>query len=484
MPVLRNVGFAVGAGEIVMLVGENGAGKSTLKNILSGLIAPDAGEILFRGARFSALTTDDADHLGIGIIHQELSLFGNLSVAENIHLPHLPHRSGFLQRRAMRDEARTLLHDMIGTDIDPDAEVDSLSLGERQLVELAKSVRRASSVLILDEPTTCLSLPERRRLFDVVRRLQSKGYGILYVTHFMEEVYDLGERIVVLRDGAVVGDATPTEIPLPQLARLMVGREIDELSLTPPDLPPAAPVVLRVRGLTDGELVDDISFEVRAGEILGLAGLVGAGRSEVAELLVGLRRGHGEVALGDVAFERRSPSAAMARGMVLVSEDRRRDQAFLGRAVRENLTASSLLRLCDGPLGSLAIHRERLLAQSSNKGVRREPSGPRGADGDIVGGNQQKAILARWLQTEPTVCILDEPTKGVDIGARAALHRQILARASQGMAIVLISSDLPELLGLAHRVLVLHKGRLIAELSGAEATPQRVMELASTGRAA
>ena len=208
--VLRGVGFAVGAGEVVMLVGENGAGKSTLKNILSGLVAPDAGEIRFRGESFAALTTADADRLGIGTIHQELSLFGNLSVAENIHLPHLPHRLGFMQRRAMRDEARSLLHDMIGTDIDPDAEVDSLSLGERQLVELAKSVRRASSVLILDEPTTCLSLPERRRLFDVVRRLQAKGYGILYVTHFMEEVYDLGERIVVLRDGAVVGDGTPS----------------------------------------------------------------------------------------------------------------------------------------------------------------------------------------------------------------------------------------------------------------------------------
>src|SRR4051812_4970982 len=257
-----------------MLVGENGAGKSTLKNILCGLAAPDEGAILFRGVRYPALSAAEADRLGIGTIHQELSLFGNLSVAENIHLPHLPSRGGLLRRRAMRDQARALLRDAVGAEIDPDAEVEGLSLGERQLVEVAKSVRRASSVLILDEPTTCLSLPERRRLFGVVRRLRRQGYGILYITHFMEEVYELGDRIVVLRDGAVVADGTPGELPLPRLARLMVGREIDELSLAPPPLPPEAPVVLSARGLADGELVHGVGFELRAGEILGLAGLV------------------------------------------------------------------------------------------------------------------------------------------------------------------------------------------------------------------
>src|SRR4051812_31812052 len=211
--VLRDVSLAVRPGEVVMLVGENGAGKSTLKNILSGLAAPDEGAILFRGVRYPALSAAEADRLGIGTIHQELSLFGNLSVAENIHLPHLPSRGGLLCRQTMREQARSLLRDAVGAEIDPDAEVESLSLGERQLVEVAKSVRRASSVLILDEPTTCLSLPERQRLFGVVRRLKRQGYGILYITHFMEEVYELGDRIVVLRDGAVVADGTPGELP-------------------------------------------------------------------------------------------------------------------------------------------------------------------------------------------------------------------------------------------------------------------------------
>ena len=482
--VLRDVSLAVRPGEVVMLVGENGAGKSTLKNILSGLAAPDEGAILFRGVRYPALSAAEADRLGIGTIHQELSLFGNLSVAENIHLPHLPNRGGLLRRQAMREAARALLRDAVGAEIDPDAEVESLSLGERQLVEVAKSVRRASSVLILDEPTTCLSLPERRRLFGVVRRLRRQGYGILYITHFMEEVYELGDRIVVLRDGAVVADGTPGEIPLPRLARLMVGRELDELSLAPPPLPPGAPVVLSARGLADGELVHGVGFELRAGEILGLAGLVGAGRSEVAELLVGLRRGRGEVALGGRPFERRAPREAMARGLVLVSEDRRRDQAFLGRALRENLTASFLPGLRDGPLGSLALRREARLADAVCEEVGVHHPGLEAPMVTLSGGNQQKAIVGRWFHGEPRVCVLDEPTKGVDIGARAALHRLILAKAARGAGILLISSDLPELLGLAHRVLVLHKGRPAAELARGEATPQRVMELASTGRAA
>src|SRR3954468_6235207 len=482
--VLRDISFAVRAGEVMMLVGENGAGKSTLKNILSGLIEPDAGEILFRGQHYRSLTTGEADRLGIGTIHQELSLFDNLSVAENIHLPHLPQRGGFLQQGAMREQTRTLLRDVIGVAIDPNAEVESLSLGERQLVELAKSVHHASSILILDEPTTCLSLPERRRLFKVVRRLKRQGYGILYITHFMEEVYELGDRIVVLRDGAVVADGTPGEIPLPRLARLMVGRELDELSLAPPPLPPDAPVVLSARGLADGELVHGVGFELRAGEILGLAGLVGAGRSEVAELLVGLRRGRGGAASRGRPFERRSPRAAAARGLVLVSEDRRRDQAFLGRALRENLTASFLPSLRGGALGSLALRREARLADALCEEVGVHHPGLEAPMVTLSGGNQQKAIVGRWVHGEPRACVLDEPTKGVDIGARAALHRLILAKAARGAGILLISSDMPELLGLAHRVLVLHKGRPAAELARGEATPQRVMELASTGRAA
>jgi ABC-type sugar transport system ATPase subunit len=459
--VLKGVGFIVRPGEVVMLVGENGAGKSTLKNILCGVIAPDVGVIGFLGRSYTALSTALADRLGIGTIHQELSLFGNLSVAENIHLPHLPYRAGLVDREAMRAAVATLLRDLLGSAIDPAADVDALSLGERQLVEIAKSIHRSSSLLILDEPTTCLSLPERQRLFDVVRRLRTRGFGIIYITHFMEEVYELADRIVVLRDGVVVGDGTPVEIPLARLARLMVGHDLGE-----------------------GNLVQDVSFTLRAGEILGLAGLVGAGRSETAELLLGLRRGAGEVTLAGRPFTGRSPRSARARGLVLVSEDRRRDQAFLARPLRENLTAPSLEELRAGRLRLLAPGREKQLATGIVTAFGVDHPGLEAPMVTLSGGNQQKAILGRWFEGDPSVCILDEPTKGVDIGAREAVHRMILERASAGVAFLLITSDLAELRLLAHRVLVLHKGRVVANLGRAEADLHHIMALASTGRTA
>jgi ABC-type sugar transport system ATPase subunit len=482
--VLKGVGLIVRPGEVVMLVGENGAGKSTLKNILCGVIAPDAGAIDFFGRTYPALSTALADRLGIGTIHQELSLFGNLSVAENIHLPHLPRRAGLVGRKAMRATAAALLGDLLGSAIDPMAEVDALSLGERQLVEIAKSIHRSSSLLILDEPTTCLSLPERQRLFEVVRRLRTRGFGILYITHFMEEVYELADRIVVLRDGAVVGDGTPAEIPLARLARLMVGHDLGEPVTSLPVGLKDAPVVLEARGLADGSMVQDVSFTLRAGEILGLAGLVGAGRSETAELLLGLRRGQGEVILAGRPFTRRSPRAARARGLVLVSEDRRRDQAYLARPVRENLTAPCLAELQTGRLRLLAPGREKDLAAGIATAFSVDHPGLEAPMVTLSGGNQQKAILGRWFEGNPAVCILDEPTKGVDIGAREAVHRMILERAAAGVAFLLISSDLAELRALAHRVLVLHKGRLVADLNRAEADLHHIMALASTGRAA
>ncbi len=482
--VLKGVGLIVRPGEVVMLVGENGAGKSTLKNILCGVIAPDAGTIEFFGRTYPALSTALADRLGIGTIHQELSLFGNLSVAENIHLPHLPRRAGLVDRKAMRATAATLLQDLLGSAIDPMAEVDALSLGERQLVEIAKSIHRSSSLLILDEPTTCLSLPERQRLFEVVRRLRTRGFGILYITHFMEEVYELADRIVVLRDGAVVGDGTPAEIPLARLARLMVGHDLGEPVTSLPAGLKDAPVVLEASGLADGSLVQDVGFTLRAGEILGLAGLVGAGRSETAELLLGLRRGQGEVILAGRPFTRRSPRAARARGLVLVSEDRRRDQAYLARPLRENLTAPCLAELQTGHLRLLAPGRERDLAAGIATAFGVDHPGLEAPMVTLSGGNQQKAILGRWFEGNPAVCILDEPTKGVDIGAREAVHRMILERAAAGVAFLLISSDLAELRALAHRVLVLHKGRLVADLDRAEADLHHIMALASTGRAA
>ena len=480
--VLDSINFTVDRGEILMLVGTNGAGKSTLKNILSGLIAPDAGEVHFAGRTLSALSTSDADHLGIGTIHQELSLFENLSVAENIHLPHLPQRLGRVDRPRMAQQAREILHTRLGTSIDPTLDVEDLSLGERQMVEIAKAIRRSSSLLILDEPTTCLSLPERERLFAAVTRLRDQGYAIIYITHFMEEVYELGDRIVVLRDGRVVGTGTREDIPQERLTKLMVGRDLAAMMASPDPVRAGAPIVLEASHLSDGAMVHDVSFDLRAGEILGIAGLMGAGRSEIAEMLLGLRHGEGSVVLRGSPFDARSPRSAMERGLVLVSEDRRRDQAFLGRAVRENLTASVLQRLAGGLFGQLALQRERTLAADAAATFGVHHPGLEAFMLALSGGNQQKTIIARWLQTEPQVCILDEPTKGVDIGARADMYQLIRERAAAGVAFLLISSDLPELMGLAHRMIVLHKGRIVGELGHAQAEPHRILAMASTGR--
>jgi ribose transport system ATP-binding protein len=481
IPVLQKVSFSVRRGEILMLVGENGAGKSTLKNILSGLAAPDTGEVHLAGKVMTRLSAADAGNFGIGTLHQELSLFENLSVAENIHLPHLPQRLGWVDRRRMEAQARSVLHQRLGAGIDPWKQVGELSLGERQMVEIAKAIHRSSSLLILDEPTTCLSLGERARLFHAVRHLRQQGYAIIYITHFMEEVYEVGDRIVVLRDGRVVGNATPAEMPQDRLTRLMVGHDLAAMTAAPASVAADAPVVLDVAHLTDGASIRDVSFRIRAGEILGLAGMTGAGRSEVAEILLGLRHGQGSVALGGRPFVERSPRAAMQRGLVLVSEDRRRDQAFLSRSVCENLSAPLLARVAGTPLGFLRPGRERAYARRTAAAFRVRHAGLKAFMLTLSGGNQQKAIVARWLQGEPVVCILDEPTKGVDIGARQDMHESIRARAAAGMAFLLISSDLRELTGLAHRVLVLHRGRIAGELPRAGAQPHRVLSLALTG---
>ena len=488
--VLKDASFHVARGEIVALMGENGAGKSTLKNILCGLASPDAGTIAFDGATYPRLTPQDARRLGIAAIHQELSLFPNLSVAENVHMGvgSLPTRLGLVDAAAMTRETRRLLTDFLET-VDPALPVDRLSLGERQLVEVAKALHRASSMLIFDEPTTSLSLPERRRLFDVVRGLRDRGYAIIYITHFMEEVYELADRIVVLRDGRLVGQGTPGEIDRQQLTNLMVGRELADLdtglarsgrSAARPD---DAKVALRVRDLADGGLVRGVSFDLHVGEILGLAGLMGAGRSEVAEAIFGIGATEGRVEVRGAPFERRSPREAKARGIALVSEDRRAHQVFPGRSVRENLTTTILdrLRMLAGYL-SPARQGRRAKALARDHGVRHP-----GLEAPMValsGGNQQKCVIARWLATQPAIYIMDEPTKGIDVGAKADIHRLVARLAGQGMAVLLISSDLPELLALSHRIMVMHKGRIVGELDRARFDAATVVRMASAGQAA
>lgn len=488
--VLKDVSFSVEAGQVVALVGENGAGKSTLKNILCGLVAPDAGTLAVAGTTFQRLTPDDARRLGIGAIHQELSLFPNLSIAENVHIGvgSLPTRLGLIQAATMREQSLQLLGDFLEDGVEPNRLVETLSLGERQLVEVAKALHRASAMLIFDEPTTSLSVRERKRMFDVVQRLRASGYGIIYITHFMEEVFALADKVVVLRDGCVVGSGTPATLTPSQLATMMAGRElaaIDTDLATHPERSDgaAAPVVLRTRHLSDSSLLRDVSFDLHAGEVLGLAGLMGAGRTEVAQAIFGITPATGDVEVDGSPFLHRTPESAKAKGLALVSEDRRADQVFAARSVYENLS-STILRELRQALGLLSRTRQRQRAADLAReyGVRHP-----GLDAPMAalsGGNQQKCIIARWLATSPTVCILDEPTKGIDVGAKAEIHLLISRLAAKGLGVLLISSDLPELLALSHRILVMHKGGIVGTLERSEFDPGRIVGMASMGSAA
>jgi ABC-type sugar transport system ATPase subunit len=490
--VLKDASFSVSRGEIVALVGENGAGKSTLKNILCGLVAPDVGSIVVEGKRHARLTPQDARSIGIAAIHQELSLFPNLSIAENVHMGSgvLPKRLGLIDRKAMAEGTLGLLSDFFETPVDPNQLVETLSLGERQLVEIAKALRGASTMVILDEPTTSLSLPERRRLFDVARRLRQRGYALIYITHFMEEIYELSDRIVVLRDGRVVGTGTPQQIPQGRLTDLMVGRELAAIDA---DLASerheaafkaaAAPVTMTVRDLSDARLLNGVTFDLHAGEILGLGGLMGSGRSQVAEAIFGLNPATGTIEIRGRAFEHRTPAKALERGLALVSEDRRADQIFPGRTVRENLNSTILDSLTQfaGYLSRSTL-RNRAQTLTREYGVRHP-----GLEAPMValsGGNQQKCVIARWLSGEPAIVILDEPTKGIDVGAKAEIHRLIGKLSAAGLSVLLISSDLPELLALSHRILVMHKGRLVGGVERAQFDPALIVHMASTGTSA
>jgi ABC-type sugar transport system ATPase subunit len=489
--VLKDATFSVSRGEVVVLMGENGAGKSTLKNVLCGLVAPSAGRIVADGREFSRLTVQDSRALGIAAIHQELSLFPNLSVAENVQIGvgSLPLKRGLIDKSALRTKAAKLLGEVFETEIDLDQPVERLSLGERQLVEVAKALHLASAMLIFDEPTTSLSLPERRRLFDVVRKLRNRGYALIYITHFMEEVYELADRIVVLRDGGIVGAGTPKDLDADRLTALMVGRElaaVDEDLAAVQDKArrsAGAATVLRVRNLSDKAILRGVSFDLHAGEVLGIGGLMGAGRTEIAQAIFGMRPAEGIVEVDGARFDGQTPERAKNRGIALVSEDRRSEQIFPGRGVYENLTSATLARFSKrwGLLSRSGQHRAAAEAVSTY-GIRHP--GLDAPMASLSGGNQQKCVIARWLSTKPKVCILDEPTKGIDVRAKAEIHKLIGRLADEGLGVLLISSDLPELLALSHRILVMHKGGVVGQIERPEFDPGRVVRMASTGRAA
>ena len=471
--VLRDATFVLRPGTIHALVGENGAGKSTLMNILSGVFPPDAGAVMLDDKAIVFESPRHAMARGIRTVHQELSLFPNRSVAANIFANREPGNAfGFVRRRAMREAAAGALA-RIGSTLDPDALVGDLSIGEQQMVEIARALAEDAHILILDEPTSALSESDAERLFTVLRDLRVTGAGIIYISHKLSEVMRLADEVTVMRDGRINGTFPAESVTEDRLVRLMVGRDVEAARVQATAT--EGPEVLTVEGLTRKRAFRQISFGVRAGEILGFAGLIGSGRTEVCRAVFGADRfDRGRVLVNGAPASIRSPRDAIRLGIGYLTEDRKAQGLFLSMSVAANIVAASQRRVAT-PLGFLRPAATRSTARDWLRRLEVRPLDDRYPAGRLSGGNQQKVLLAKWLAAEPRILIVDEPTRGVDVGAKAAIHAELQALAAHGLAILLVSSELPEILSLSHRIAVFRGGSLVAMLDGRTASADEVM---------
>jgi ABC-type sugar transport system ATPase subunit len=457
--VLHDIDLDIAPGEVHGLVGENGAGKSTLLKILGGAIRADAGTISFDGDQVSIGSPRDAIAQGVSLISQEGALVPALSVLDNVFLARWSQRGGLIRARSDRRRLAALI-EQTGFTVDPGERVDRLSIGVQQQVEILRSLARGARVLALDEPTAVLTEHEKANLLGLIRRLAAGGTTVILVSHFLDEVLSVADRVTVLRDGGLVRTGEAADQTPRQLVRDMVGREIDVLYPDPRPVPGEAPIVLSARGLGRG-LVQGVDLEVRAGEILGIAGLVGSGRTETLRLLFGADRGDGVVEVDGVALGRNSPRRSMAAGVALVPESRKEQGLVMQRSVAENVGLSSLSRRRTGPFVNRGAEREAVGTASRSVDIR--AADPAAAIETLSGGNQQKALFAKWLLNKPRVLLIDEPTRGVDVAAKTQIHHLITDLAADGLAVVCVSSEIEELLALSHRVLVLRHGRPVGE---------------------
>lgn len=481
---LSNVDFTVEQGEILALVGENGAGKSTLMKIVSGVYPHGEyrGEMRYKGALLHLSHTRDAQNQGIAIIHQELNLVAGMTVAENIFLGNEPSRFGWIDRSTMRREARELL-DRLGLKFSPDTLVSDLSVGQSQMTEIAKALAQKVELLILDEPTSALTDPEIDTLFGLLEQLKQRGVTSIYISHKLEEVFRIADRITVLRDGSVVASWPVVDADPGRVVSAMVGRDIEDLF--PWSERPHGETVLSVRGLTIEDpshhrpILEGIDFDLHRGEILGLSGLMGSGRTELAEALFGVPRGEasGRVEVSGKAVRLKRPQDAIEAGIALLTEDRKQTGCLFNLSIRKNISLASMKKVSSGPWVRSAAERELTERYARELGIK-SPN-LRNLIGTLSGGNQQKALVARWLATDPKVLILDEPTRGVDVGAKVEIYRLMIELAREGMAILMISSELPEILGMSDRILVMREGRIVGELSREEADQEKIMHLAT-----
>jgi rhamnose transport system ATP-binding protein len=463
-------------GEVHALLGENGAGKSTLIKVITGAHPPDGGTLVVAGEEVHHLTPSKARELGIACIYQQPALFPDLTVAENIGLR--LKKTGLFSRvswTGQRTRATELLH-RIGAEISPDAEVQSLSMPEQQLVEIACALGSGARIVVMDEPTASLTQKEQHLLFKVVRDLRDSGVGVVYISHRLEEIFALADRVTVLRDGESVGTNTVESLNESQMIQLMVGREVS--SIYPPSESEPGKTVLSLKNLGCTESgVNGVTLDVRAGEIVGMAGLVGAGRTELARILFGITPADsGEILLNGERISITSPREAIARGIAYVPEDRRRHGVILEMPVSQNMTMAIQPTLFPG--GWLRLKAESLLVREFIRDLGIKTSGPEAPGGSLSGGNQQKVSVARWLATKPKLLILDEPTQGVDVGAKSEIHRIIRQLAKEGLAVLMISSDLPEVLGMSDRVAVMRGGKLVEIIARENADAHSVMAAA------
>ena len=475
---LQAAGFSLQPGEIHFLLGENGAGKSTLMKILSGVYRKDSGEIWINGQLVEINSPRMAAAYGIGIIHQEMNLVPELTVWENIYLGReVTDIFGFIKSEVMIKQTAALLA-KLGSDINPNGIISSLSIGEQQMVEIAKALSYETKILIMDEPTAALTERETKKLFQIVRQLASDGVGIVYISHRMEELFALSHRVTVLRDGTYVGTVETANITFNELIKMMVGRDIT--TRFPKQAATLGVEVLRVEGLCRGGQLEDISFSVRAGEVVGMAGLMGSGRTEVSRAIFGADpMEKGNIYLDGQKCTIKTPADAIRAGIGFITEDRKHQGLVLAMSVGENMSLASLNYFSEK--GFINEQQEnKMITDNINQLKIRTPDAAQLVK-NLSGGNQQKVVIGKWLATYPKVLIMDEPTRGVDVGAKAEIYHIMNMLTAAGVGILMISSELPEILGMSDRILVMHRGRIAAEMSVEDATQEKIMGYAAGG---
>ncbi|MDZ4764093.1 MAG: sugar ABC transporter ATP-binding protein [Chloroflexota bacterium] len=476
VPALREVSFSCRRGQVHALVGENGAGKSTLIKILGGAVQADSGDITFKGRRFTHLTPRLSLALGISIIYQELALSPYLNVAENIFLGREPNRGGVIQTRKLRDQAAELL-DRLHVQIDLDAPVNELTVATQQMVEICKALSRQADLIVMDEPSAILVGQELEQLFVTIKSLAAQGVTIVYISHRLDEVFQIADTITVLKDGAVVDSRPRTDLAHRELVQMMVGRPLEEVYPTPSGQ--RGEPVLVVDHISNTRL-KDISLTLHAGETLGIAGMVGSGRTELARAIFGADPiSSGRIAINGEPVVHPSPAQAIRSGLALIPEDRKTQGLFTALPIRHNLTLPILSRLTRN--GILQSKRETQVVEDAQKQLSISMASADQEAQYLSGGNQQKVVLAKWLETRPRVIIMDEPTRGIDIGAKFEIYQLMRRLNEQGVAILMISSELPEILGMSDRIIVMRDGQIVGELPRETATEQAIIERATSG---